>query len=65
MRHFYTVKHFDEKTHSWVCESNNSGIEEKLVFTGSFKPCVGEQISVSYTNPLISEGVDVRPENSK
>jgi hypothetical protein len=63
MRHFYTVKYFDEKTHSWVCESNSSKVEEKLVFTKDFEPYVGDQISLSYTKPIISEAVDARPES--
>lgn len=62
MRHFYTVKYFDDATHSWVCEDNSSLEEVKLIFTGFTEPCPGDQISVSYTNPVILEGVGLQIE---
>ena len=63
MRHHYKVEYFDYDKHAWACKSNSSDLVEFLQFTGDIEPCVGDAISVNYTKPIISEGVDVKIEN--
>jgi hypothetical protein len=63
MRHFYTVEWFDNEKHAWACRSHSDGLTEFLVFTGDKEPFAGDKISVSYTKPIISEGVFLKIEN--
>lgn len=59
MRHHYKVEYWDYSKHAWGCRRNSTDEIELLVFTGSQEPCVGDEISISYTRPIVSvlEGV--------
>ena len=63
MRHYFTVEYFDEAKHAWVVEDNSSNQQTFMVFDGDKEPCVGEQISVSHTEPVIvlGKGLEIEP----